>query len=444
MNILPFCGYRYNLNKAGKLDDVISPPYDQFKEGLDDQLYARNPYNMARLIMNKITPLDTNANNRYTRSKALLDEWLSQQVFVQDPKPAIYPYYQDIQLPGQSPVTRKGFIALGEVTDYAARVVLPHERTLSKPKQDRLQLLRSTLVDTGLVFMLYSDPEGEIERLLDEVAASPALMEALDLHQERNRLWKIDEDGPIEKIQSLMKSKTVIIADGHHRYEVARLFRDETAPRRAKDPRWELFGYKLMSFIRLESEGIVIFPIHRLLHSLRNFEPTTFLTRLETYFRVEVLPAANGTAIAAAQTLTAQMRNLQQAGQNAFVIYLPALGKLALLSLKPETTRQLAWPADKSLAWRGLDVSVLQVVILGEILGLGEKELAEQTNLEYVSFQDEAIRTAEAKGYQCVFLLNPTPIGQVKDVVETGDLLPQKSTHFHPKLMEGLVFSKHL
>ena len=160
----------------------------KFKEGLDDLLFARHRYNMAHLIVNKETDADTEANNRYTRSRGLLDSWLEQRVFLQDSEPSLYPYFQTYETYGLSK-TRKGFIALGEVTEYAQKIVLPHERTLSKPKQDRLNLLRSTLADTGLVFMLYSDPAGEIENLLASTTARAADMRALDLNGEENQLW---------------------------------------------------------------------------------------------------------------------------------------------------------------------------------------------------------------------------------------------------------------
>ena len=192
MKILPFRGYRYNPEIVGRLDDVISPPYDQFKEGLDDLLFARHPHNMAHLIVNKETAADTETDNRYTRSRGLLDSWLRKGVFGQDSQPSLYPYFQTYETGGSSK-TRKGFIALGEVTEYAQKIVLPHERTLSKPKQDRLNLLRSTLADTGLVFMLYSDPASEIEDLIASVTAGVADMRALDLKGEENQLWKASD-----------------------------------------------------------------------------------------------------------------------------------------------------------------------------------------------------------------------------------------------------------
>ncbi len=443
MNILPFRGYRYNVNQIGKLDDLISPPYDQFKEGLDDLLIARHPNNMAHLIVNKETAADSETSNRYTRSKALLDHWLQSQVFLQDAEPSLYPYFQSYDVEGRSR-TRKGFIALGEVTDYSEKIVLPHERTLSKPKQDRLNLMRATLADTGLVFMLYSDPSGEVERLLDEVTASPAAMEALDLNAESNRLWRVTDGSWIAQIQKSLGPKSVIIADGHHRYEVARLFSQEAAARSNEDPRWKLYGYKLMSFVRLESAGITIFPIHRLLHSLKEFEAVNFLKRMSEYFVMEEYPIAGSDKFNTLDFLMQASGKQQQSGANAFVLYLPALQKFVLTKLRPEASGKLAWPNDKSATWRKLDVSILQVVLLGRLLGLGEQQLTDQTNLEYVSHYADAVRLADAKQYQCAVLMNATPIAQVQAVVEAGDILPQKSTHFHPKLMEGLVFARHV
>jgi uncharacterized protein (DUF1015 family) len=444
MKILPFQGYRYNSAKVSSLDDVISPPYDQFKPGMVELLYHRHPYNMARVIMNKETPQDSPADNRYIRSRALLADWLEEKIFLRDPRPSIYPYFQDYQVDRGPARTRKGFVALGEVTDYSQRVVLPHERTLAKPKQDRLHLLRTTLADTGLVFMLYSDPTGEIESMLDSLTARPPDMTALDLNQERNRLWKVDDPDGIAEISRAMSTKTVIIADGHHRYEVALAFRQETAPKIPQERSLELYGYKLMSFVRLESEGITILPIHRLLHSSPGFDAVDFLQRLTRFFAIQELPIVGERKFEILEILMGALKKRRLAGENSLGLYLPTLHKFALLEFNQETTPTVPWPGDKSPAWRKLDVSILQTVILGHLLEIGDKQLSDQTNLEYVSNHAEAVKMSDAKSYQCAFLLNPTPIEHVKEVVEAGDILAQKSTHFHPKLMEGLVFAKHL
>ncbi len=178
MRILPFRGYRYNPSRIPSLDDVISLPYDQFKGTRDDRFHQRHPYNIAHLIMNPETSQDSPTWNRYTRSRRLLDQWMKESIFLQDAQPSIYPYYQDFRLAGGDSKTRKGFVALGEVTDYTQQIVRPHERTMAKPKQDRLELLRSTLVDSGIIFVLYSDPAGEIEAVLDGLTKRRPIMTA--------------------------------------------------------------------------------------------------------------------------------------------------------------------------------------------------------------------------------------------------------------------------
>ena len=256
MRILPFRGYRYNPNRIPNLDDVISLPYDQFKGSRDDRFHQRHPYNIAHLIMNPETSEDSPSWNRYTRSKALLDRWMKESVFLQDNQPSIYPYYQDFPVAGGTTRTRKGFVALGEVTDYSQGIVRPHERTMAKPKQDRLELLRSTRVDSGIIFVLYSDPEGEIESLLDEAIRPQPAISAGGPDKMLNRLWRVSDPPVIARIQQAMQDKSVIIADGHHRFEVAVEFSLEAMKHRSEDPAWKttgssssaLFGRSLRQF----------------------------------------------------------------------------------------------------------------------------------------------------------------------------------------------------
>lgn len=444
MRILPFRGYRYNPNRIPNLDDVISLPYDQFKGSRDDRFHGRHPFNIAHLIMNPETSEDSPSWNRYTRSKALLDRWMGASVFLQDDQPGIYPYYQDFPLSSGTTATRKGFVALGEVTDYSQGIVRPHERTMAKPKQDRLELLRSTRIDSGIIFVLYSDPGGEIEALLDEATAPLPAMTADGPHILSNRLWRLSDPTAITRIQQIMQDKPVIIADGHHRYEVALEFSREAMKRRSEDPAWGNYRFKLFSFVRQESPAISILPIHRILRHLEGFDPSRFLQQLESFFAIEATEVASGVQPQRLEELLQRMRVQQAAGHAAMGAYLPGLNRLALLTFRAEKATNLAWPADKSETWRQLDVSILQAAILDRILHLGERELAQGNFVEYVSEAGEAVLKAADDSCQCVILLNPTPMKQVEAVVEAGDLLPQKTTHFHPKLMEGLVFAKHL
>ena len=444
MRILPFRGYRYNPDRIANLEEVISLPYDQFKGSRDDRFHQRHPYNIAHLIMNPQTGEDSSSWNRYTRSRALLDRWMKESIFLQDDQPGIYPYYQDFPLPGGPGATRKGFVALGEVTDYSQRIVRPHERTMAGPKQDRLELLRSTRVDSGIIFALYSDPEGEIEALLDEAAGPRPAMTAAGPDGMVNRMWQVSDPAVVARIRQAMRDKPVIIADGHHRYEVAVEFSREAMKRRSEDPAWENYRFKLFSFVRQESPAISILPIHRVLRHLDGFEPSRFLQQLELFFSIEASDVSDGVSPQRLEELLERMRLRQTAGEAAMGVYLPGPGRLALLTFRKEAAGRLDWPGDKSETWRRLDVSILQVAILGRILDLGERELARGDFVEYVSEAREALLQAADGSAQCAILLNPTPMEQVEAVVEAGDTLPQKTTHFHPKLMEGLVFAKHV
>ena len=444
MHILPFRGYRYNPSRISNLEDVISLPYDQFKGTRDDRFHQRHPYNIAHLIMNPETSQDSPTWNRYTRSRQLLDRWMKESIFLQDAQPSIYPYYQDFCLADGASKTRKGFVALGEVTDYSQCVVRPHEQTMTKPKQDRLELLRSTLVDSGVLFVLYSDPAGEVEAVLDNLTQRQPDMAARGPGEVMNRLWQVSDERAIAQIQQVMQDKSVIIADGHHRYEVAVEFSHEAIKNRRKDPAWESYRYKLISFVRLESPALAVLPQHRILRNLDAFEPVRFLQRLEPFFSIQSTEVSQGVPVKLLEEFLERMRLQQNAGRTALGVYLPTLNRLALLTFRGKSAESLDWPRDKSTTWRQLDVSILQVVILNQLLNLGDPELAQGNYLEYVSDAGEAVLRAARPPCQCAFLLNPTPVEQVEAVVEAGDLLPQKTTHFHPKLMEGLVFAKHL
>lgn len=444
MQIIPFRGYRFNPDRISNLEDVISLPYDQFKQHRDERFHDRHPYNIAHIIMNPKKRDDSLTNNQYTRSKKLLNQWLLDSVLLQDAEPSIYPYYQDFCLPNGNYTSRKGFVALGQVSDYSSRKVYPHESTMTKPKQDRLQLLRTTLVDSGLVFMLYSDPKGEIEKELDLLTSQNADMNAFGPEGILNRMWKVSKNEGITKIQEAMKCKSVIIADGHHRYEVAQQFHKETAHRLNQTPAWVNYGFKLMSFVRLESPAISIFPLHRVLRNMGGFEPSQFLQQLKAFFSIQPIPFNESNFANSLEILLEKLRQEQRAGRNAFGIYLPGLRHLALLTFRPNVAASFNWPSGKSKTWCKLDVSILQVVIFNELLGIGDQELAQAGYIEYVSDAKDAVNRVIRPPYQCAFLLNPTPVNQVQRVVESGNVLPQKSTHFHPKLMEGLVLAKHL
>ncbi|HET7343338.1 MAG TPA: DUF1015 domain-containing protein, partial [Methylomirabilota bacterium] len=349
------------------------------------------------------------AVDKYARADATLQAWLRQGVWAREEWPAIYPYTQTYRA-GEREVTRAGFVALGEVSEYARGVVLPHERTHAGPKQDRMRLLEATGADIGLIFMLAADPEGRL-RAATAPSGEP-VAEARDLRGEVHRLWRITDPAVIAEVQALMAPAKVIIADGHHRYETAVEY-----ARRHRDA-----DDKLMAFFTLEAPGLTIFPNHRLVHGVAGFSLPGLLERARSWF--DVTPLADPLAF-----VPAPARLGVVAGGEAFA-----------LALRPDAAGRIAWPAGTSAAWRRLAVSILHEGLLRPLLGIDDAMLDARTHVDYTAEAAEAVRLAREGRYQLAFLVAPTTPGELLAVVSGGEVLPQKSTHFYPKLLDGLVF----
>lgn len=403
MRIRPFRAYRYA--GGSDLTAVVAPPYDQISETTRERLLALSPHNIVRITL----PRAPDAADPYTSARRVLDRWLADGVWVPDAEPAVYPYHQTYRV-GTTEVTRGMVIALGEVSEYDARVVRPHERTHPAPKQDRLRLLEATRADTGLLFMLVSDPEGELAELTRPTG--PPLAQARDLRGELHRLWRITEPEVHERLAAFMASRSVIIADGHHRYETAVEYR-----RRHPEARW-----KLMAFCALEGPGLTIWPNHRLVHGLPEFSLARLAAAARPWFEVSELPDP--------RTFTPR--------PDAFGVV--AREGARVFRLREEARSRLPWPASTSEAWRRLAVSVLHEGVLRPLLGITDADLDARTRVDYVEDQQEAVRLVELGRYQAAFLIAPTTPAELRAVVEGGEVLPHKSTHFYPKLLDGLVF----
>ena len=268
MRVAPFRGFRYGIGRVHDVSDVVAPPYDQITPAMQERLYALSPANIVRVSYPR-----GQTDARYADARAVLDGWLAQGVWAQEEWPAIYPYHQTYTVDGRE-VTRAGFIALGEVTDYARGEVLPHERTHAAPKEDRRRLLEATGADLGLLFMLTGDPDGELAAL--SLPAGEPLAEARDLKGEHHRLWRVTDEATIDRVQRAMAGAQVIIADGHHRYETAVAYAREH-PHAA---------YKMMAFFSQRAPGLTIFPNHRLVHDVPGFSWNRFLEAARTWFDV--------------------------------------------------------------------------------------------------------------------------------------------------------------
>jgi uncharacterized protein (DUF1015 family) len=409
VRLRPFQGYRWA--GGGDVTSVVAPPYDQISPAMQERLYAMSPGNIVRVSYPADVPGPGETADKYVRARERLERWLVEGVWSREARPAMYPYTQTYRVGGRE-VTRTGFVALGQVSDYAEGVVLPHERTHAGPKQDRMRLLQTTGADIGLLFMLTADPEGRL-RAATAPAGEP-IAEARDLRGETHRLWRITEPEALARIQALMAEATVIIADGHHRYETA----VEYARRHpGRDD-------KLMAFFTLEAPGLTIFANHRLVHDVAGFSLSTLLDGARRWFDVGPLPDPLAFEPAPAR------------------IGVVAGAEAATLTLRKDAADGIAWPAGTSAAWRGLAVSILHEGLLHPLLGIDDATLDAGSHVDYTADQAEAVRAAREGRCQAAFLIAPTTPSELQAVVRGGELMPQKSTHFYPKLLDGLVFYK--
>jgi len=405
--IYPFQPYRYTA-RAGPLGDLVTQPYDKISPAMQAQYLAKSPYNLVRVILGPRTPEDSATGNVYTRAAAFLNEWIASGILARDSEAAVFPYFQEFTVPDTGErMVRKGFIALGAVEDYSARIVHRHEQTLSGPKKDRLELLRHTHAHFGQLFMLYPDPAGAIDALLDEAAAAAPLAEVTDEYGVIHRLWKITG---ADRIQELMADKKLVIADGHHRYETALAFRNENPDLPGADR-------VMMTFINMYSPGLQILATHRLVSGLPAENLLAdFLNRAAQDFHVEEIPTLD------------RLKSAWDESGDRTVIGAAIGDRLFLL--------------EDRHASGALDVRILHEGLLGKTLGIGEEAVRDEKHLRYIRGMDAAVEEARQEKAQIAFLLKPTSIQQVADTSFAGGVMPQKSTDFYPKVLTGLAIYK--
>ena len=445
--VAPFRALRYDPSRVD-LKQVVTQPYDKITPAMQDRYYAASPYNLVRIILGKPQLDDQPGQNVYSRAAGSFQDWRRQGIFLQDPEPSLYSYVQHFTGPnGGAELERRGFIALGKVEDYASNVVFRHEQTLAKPKADRLELLRTARAHFGQLFMLYSDPAGEIEGLLR--TGDEAIIRVRDEYGVLHRVTRISTPGLIELVRGKMRDKKLIIADGHHRYETALNYRDErrsastavsgtSVPREPAKTEFpplaapaELAPYELvmMTFVNMDSPGLMILPTHRVVHGLASFSPDEFRKRASEYFSVEeVDPAVD------ANRATGLLRSAGQAG----TALLAVTADRAFLLDTPKAAGSNRFEGF-SLRQQSLDVVQLHRCLLEGVLEISEEAIRNQQNISYVRDAAEALSRVRSGGANVAFLMNPVRMRQVRDIAFAGEVLPQKSTDFYPKLLSGLT-----
>ena len=432
--IYPFRAWRYNPSTV-RLDDVVTQPYDKISPAMQQAYYQRSPFNLVRIILGLPELFDAERGESvYTRAARDFRAWREQGILIQEKDPCIFAYSQRFRVPGAEIVKeRRGFIALGKLHDYSEQGVFRHEQTLSKPKSDRLNLLKATHAHFGQIFMLYSDPAGSVEEILYD-GSGPAEAEVTDEYGVLHRLWRIGDPAAIRLLTTAMADRKLIIADGHHRYETALDYSKEhaAAPARSEYNPSELpqTAYPeaavMMTFVNMDSGGLVILPTHRVVHSLSAFDPAAFAVAAEEFFQVERLPERDA----------ASYMELLGSQQGTAFVAVTRAGALLLRS-KPEPVA--AALANLPERQRQLDLSHLHSIVLDRLLSLDAEKVREQTNLRYLRDAGEAVDQVRRHEADVAFLTNPVSMEQLREVAFAGDVMPQKSTDFFPKLLSGLT-----
>jgi len=435
--IQPFRAYRYDTNRVA-LKDVLTQPYDKISPEMQDRYYAGSAYNLITIEKGRVLPGDSDANNVYTRAAKKVDEWIAEKILAQDAAPGIYIYSQEFLVPGtQTRRVRIGFIALGRVEDYDAHVVFRHERTLSAPKADRIELLRQTRVQTGQLFLLYDDPSRIIDSLLEDTARKSAPLELTDEYGVIHRLWPVDDPAFVRRIQSAMKDKKLVIADGHHRYETALNYRNEGRAKAGKADPLAAYEFAMMTFINTHSKGLTVLPTHRVVGNLANFDFEKFRKSLAPYFDWYAYPFQNPEERATAFAEFRKDLEGESHGRRAIGVY-PGGGSFFLFLLRRDADLESVLP-DISEGQRGLDVVLLHRLILDKGLGISAEAVAAEKNVGYEREIEAAIARVDRGEAQIAFLLKAVRVQQVADIALAGDVLPQKSTDFYPKLLSGVA-----
>lgn len=425
--IFPFQALRYDSAKVSPAK-VVTQPYDKITPEMQASYYSASPYNLVRIILGRQEAGDNDTNNVYTRAASNFHEWKAQKILLRDPEPSIYLYTQTFKVPGDNSGTsieRRGFIALGQLEDYDTRVVFRHEQTLSKPKADRLNLLRATQSHFGQIFMLYSDPTDAVATCLRQTG--PPDVELKDEYKVQHRLWKVSDPAVVEAVQAQMADKKLIIADGHHRYETALNYRNERREKLNGGPDAP-YERLMMTFVNMDSPGLLVLPTHRVVSGLENFSAKEMISKLAKYFDVEEIgPTA---------TIDTIMKSLRESGKDkTALLAITGTGGFLLRARADQESESLNGFSERQ---RALDVVQLHKLVLEETLGMSEEDIRNQTHLKYLRDIRDAFNEVR-NGANVAFIMNPVRMDQVRDVAFAGEVLPQKSTDFYPKLLTGLT-----
>jgi len=427
--VTPFRGIHYDPARVGDISKVVAPPYDVISPEEQANFHRRHPRNIVWVDFGMEREGDEPGDNKYTRAAAHYRQWIAEGTLVQERSPAFYYYEQEFTIPGKGTFVRKGFLGALRLSAFGEGEVLPHEKTLSKPKEDRLSLMRVTEANMSPIFGLYSDPSDEVAKALRAgLPAAPDVLATDDLGI-IHRAWRVTDPAATGAAARNMKDKKVFIADGHHRYETALNYREEMRKRHGTRPD-AAYEHVLMFLCNMDDEGIVILPTHRGVHSLPAFSEESFAAKVRAVLPMETRKGTPEEAI----------RVLEDAGKKGKAIAWSAGGGRFHLVTFPDLPRFCGEHLAKfPPELRPLDVVLLHGFLLEEMLGISPETVTRGQFVKYYKDPAKAASDLAGRTIQAAFFLNPVTVGEFRDVSLSGHVLPQKTTFFYPKILTGLV-----
>ena len=419
-DVQPLRTLRYDPSAVGSLEKVAAPPYDVIDAPMRAELQAQSPFNVVEIDL----PEASDGGDPYQHAQETLEEWTHQGILVREREPALWVLTQDYTGPDGQSYTRHGFFARVRVEDYGPGKIRPHERTQPGPKEDRLRLTRATRANLSPIFSLFPDPGNEAWSALEPTTGEEPFATVRDADGTVNRLWRVGDPATIERVQTTLADRELLIADGHHRYETARVYAQEIGGEGEH-------SYVLMFLTALEDPGLTIFPTHRLLKKGSTTSETqeALANAIRASFDLEEIPAED------LEPPPAEPGGPVQFG------YMDSFFKRGFrLTLKDQATADAALP-DRSDAYRRLDTAVLEALMFKGALGLTEDDVANKRGIDYSKSFADARERVESGEADAAFFMRATPVEQVQAVAEAGESMPPKSTYFFPKIPTGLVFN---
>ncbi len=438
--VAPFKGLTYNFQQREDLSRLVAPPYDVISEEEQEAYYQADPQNVIRLILGKKKTGDSDWDNVYTRAADCFERWQSDGSLIRAKEPALYVTAMTYDPGNGAPErTRWGIIVLVRIEDEESGVILPHERTFSAHRDDRLKLYRACNAQLSQIFGLYEDPGNSMLNACGEALSHAPQMDLSIEDGTRHRLWILRSDSLFKKVSDAMFNKSIFIADGHHRYETSRNYRNMMRARYGQRPANRSYEFVMMYLSNMNDEGLTILPSHRLIKNVPGFQAKPFLKKVGKWFDISELPLAGRSIALECPDLK---QRLEKEGQHrtAFGFYTHDDDRWRLFSLKPGVRGEMGDDLHPSL--KELDVLVLSRFVFQKGLGFSKEDLDDEEIFQYQSNTQSAVSEVESGKYEMVFLLNPTKMGHVKEVAGNSLVMPRKSTYFYPKVLTGLVFNK--